>query len=78
MDVSEKEQGIYTVEYESARFKAYARLDESYYEKEMVLVQIPQNNFNNQKTILGRVEDLEAQSKAYNFSFPFDKFVPLK
>lgn len=44
----------------------------------MVLVQIPQNNFNNQKTILGRVEDLEAQSKAYNFSFPFDKFVPLK
>lgn len=44
----------------------------------MVLVQIPQNNFNNQKTILGRIEDLEAQSKAYNFAFPFDKFVPLK
>lgn len=73
-----KDEGIYTVEYESARFEAYAKKTDSYYENEMVLVQIPQNDFNNQKTILGRREDEKAQSKAYNFQFPFDRFVPLK
>ena len=73
-----KDEGIYTVEYESARFDAYAKKTDSYYENEMVLVQIPQNDFNNQKTILGRREDENAQSKAYNFQFPFDRFVPLK
>lgn len=78
VSTEKKDEGIYTVEYESARFEAYAKKTDSYYENEMVLVQIPQNDFNNQKTILGRREDEKAQSKAYNFQFPFDRFVPLK
>ena len=75
VDTEKKVEGIYSVQYDQYTFEAYARQGEAYYENDVVLVQVPQNDFNNQKYILGRKQNKDAQNKAYNFKFPFDDFV---
>jgi hypothetical protein len=46
VDVSEKADGVYTVQSDGARFKAYATAG-SYYTNESVLVSIPNGDYNN-------------------------------
>jgi hypothetical protein len=47
VDTEKKVEGIYSVQYDQYTFEAYARQGEAYYENDVVLVQVPQNDFNN-------------------------------
>lgn len=77
VDVSEKSDGVYTVQSEGARFKAYA-IAGSYYTNEQVLVSIPNGDYNNQKFILGRKTDDDTINTTFSFKLPFDDFIGLQ
>lgn len=77
VDVSEKADGVYTVQSDGARFKAYATAG-SYYTNEAVLVSIPNGDYNNQKFILGRKTDGDTINTAFSFKLPFEDFIGLQ
>lgn len=77
VDVSEKADGVYTVQSDGARFKAYATAG-SYYTNEAVLVSIPNGDYNNQKFILGRKTDGDTVNTAFSFKLPFEDFIGLQ
>ena len=68
---AEDEANKYVCSYENKRFKAYS--DQSFFAGDMVQVLVPQNNWSNQKHIVGRV--MSTGAAAYNFKYPFDDFL---
>lgn len=70
---AEDEANKYVCEYENKRFEAYS--DQSFFADDLVQVLVPQNNWNNQKTIVGRV--MMTGAAAYNFKYPFDDFITI-
>lgn len=75
---SQRAEGIYKVEYETAKFDAYSTNGQTYYENEVVYVMIPKGQWTNQKYIIGRKVDLQTDpGKTFNFKLPFDNFVTL-
>lgn len=81
VSTTQKAEGIYKVEYQSAIFDAYANDSSSYYNNEMVYVMIPKGDFTKQKYIVGRITGKDSDdntSKTFNFKLPFDNFVGLE
>ena len=81
VSTTQKADGIYKVEYQSAIFDAYANDSSSYYANEMVYVMIPKGDFTKQKYIVGRITGKDTDdntSKTFNFKLPFDNFVGLE
>jgi hypothetical protein len=52
------------------------REKERYEVNQVVYVQIPQGDFDNEKFIIGKEQDVD--NSIYNYSWPFDDFIQLK
>ena len=79
VDNERRKEGIYTVSYEGAEFIAYAQDgSKAFYKNDIVFVQVPQGNFDNQKFILGRRSDETIANQVFNFKMPFDDFIELR
>lgn len=79
VDNERRKEGIYTVSYEGAEFVAYAQDgSKAFYKNDIVFVQVPQGNFDNQKFILGRRSDETIANQVFNFKMPFDDFIELR
>ena len=71
-DNSQKDQGIYTVTDGSVSFIAYS--EASYRVGEVVYVQIPEGDFNNQKLIIGK--KINNTTEPYKYVRPSDLIIP--
>lgn len=64
-DASKAHKGIYTVQYDNAKFTAYSE-NQTYKKDDNVYVLVPENDFSNEKTILRKfTTDDNAESIAY-------------
>ena len=77
IDVSKKPDNIYRVRTTGAEFEAYAQPGTSFYKNDIVLIQIPNNDYTNPKFILGRKSD-EKEQQLFSFKLPFDDFIGLE
>lgn len=78
LSVVNKDESSYRVQTDTATFTAYATGTDTYYEDDIVYVQIPQGDYNNQKFIIGRKADDDATDQTYKMKLPFDDFIGLK
>ena len=78
ISVVDKTDGVYLVQIQSAKFEAYST-GGTYYEGDTVYVNVPRNDYTQQKFIVGRktTVDGDGTSKVFNFRYPFDDFIPL-
>lgn len=76
INTEKKPDNIYRVQSTGAEFDAYA-IQGSYYKNDVVLVQIPNGDYKNQKFILGRKSD-EENNQLFSFKLPFDDFIGLE
>lgn len=67
----------YRVQYQDSVLVAYAKETDTFYKGDTVLLHIPQGNFDNQKTILGKKTNDDSPTGVYNFKLPFDDFIGL-
>ena len=76
--VQDKENGVYLVQIQSAKFEAYAESGQ-YYEGETVYVRVPRNDYSQQKFITGRkvAGPDEINNTPFKFKYPFDDFIAL-
>lgn len=77
VDDSRRDEGIFTVENQSQRFEAYSRTNEFYRKDDEVWIQIPQNDYKNQKIIVGRTVDETSDTPFLTYKKPFDDFIQL-
>lgn len=77
VDDSRRDEGIFIVESQSQRFEAYSRTNEFYRKDDEVWIQIPQNDYKNQKIIVGRTVDETSDTPFLTYKKPFDDFVQL-
>ena len=80
-EVTDEEEGIYEVSFSSnqakaTHFTAYAQEGMKYAEGDNVYVNIPQNDFSNQKTIISKY--ISDQATPINYIFPMDRFIHVK
>lgn len=71
-----KAQGIYTVKTDNAQFDAYTIVGD-YYKNDIVMVQIPNGDYNNPKYILSR-KITNGEEYRFKLKFPFDNFIGLR
>ena len=76
-DTKGNRTNIYKVKSQDATYDAYAKKGETYYLNEIVYVQIPNGDFNEQKFIIGRKTSEDESDSVYNFELPFDNFLGL-
>ena len=76
-DASRASENVYKVRIQNAVVQAVnLREGVTYRENEVVYVQIPQGNFDNDKFILGKEQNVE--DNVYNYKWPFENFIELK
>lgn len=75
-DASKAENGIYTVSHDGATFIAYST-DTSFKEKDVVMVTVPQGNYDNQKMIIGKQVDKDKEEKPITYQSPFSQITNL-
>ncbi len=80
-EVTDEEEGIYEVSFSSnqakaTHFTAYAQEGMKYAEGDNVYVNVPQNDFSNQKTIISKY--ISDQATPINYIFPMDRFIHVK
>ena len=80
VNIVDKDEGVYVVQIQNAKFEAYAQGNATYYEGEVVYVNIPRNDYSQQKFITGRKSkvDEDGSFHPFNFRYPFDDFIPLQ
>lgn len=80
VSIVDKDEGVYVVQIQNAKFEAYAQGNATYYEGEVVYVNIPRNDYSQQKFITGRKSkvDEDGSFHPFNFRYPFDNFIPLQ
>ena len=76
VDASKAKNGIYTVSHDGATFIAYST-DTSFKEKDVVMVTVPQGNYDNQKMIIGKQVDKNKEEKPITYQSPFSQIVNL-
>lgn len=74
IDDSLKQQGRYTVEEGSVSYTAFSN-STTYQKDDVVYVQIPEGNYDEQKLIIGK--KLKANELSYNYISPFENFISL-
>ena len=78
LSVVDKDNQSYRVQTDTATFTAFATGTDTYYEDDIVYVQVPQGDYKNQKFIVGRKSDDDATDQIYKMKLPFDDFIGLK
>ena len=73
-DDKQAEKGVYTVSNGNASFLAYSR-DSEYKNDDVVMVTIPQGNYNNQKIIVGKKINEEKEETPIEFKRPFSNLI---
>ncbi len=76
VDASKAGNGVYTVSHDGATFIAYST-DTSFKEKDVVMVTVPQGNYDNQKMIIGKQVDKNKEEKPITYQSPFSQIVNL-
>lgn len=76
VDASKAENGVYTVSHDGATFIAYST-DTSFKEKDVVMVTVPQGNYDNQKMIIGKQVDKNKEKKPITYQSPFSQITNL-
>ena len=76
VDTTNAKNGMYVVSYDGATFTAYST-DTSFKEKDVVMVTIPQGNYDNQKMIIGKQVDKNKEEKPITYQSPFSQIVNL-
>lgn len=73
-DDTQAEKGVYTVSNGNASFLAYSK-DSEYKNDDVVMVTIPQGNYNNQKIIVGKKINEEKEETPIEFKRPFSNLI---
>lgn len=73
-DDAQAEKGVYTVSNGNASFLAYSK-DSEYKNNDVVMVTIPQGNYNNQKIIVGKKINEEKEETPIEFKRPFSNLI---
>ena len=76
IDAANAKNGMYTVSHDGATFIAYST-DTSFKEKDVVMVTIPQGNYDNQKMIIGKQVDKDKEDKPITYKSPFSQITNL-
>ena len=76
VDATNAKNGMYIVSHDGATFTAYST-DSSFKEKDVVMVTIPQGNYNNQKMIIGKQVDKNKEEKPITYQSPFSQIINL-
>lgn len=76
IDASKAENGVYTVSHDGATFIAYST-DTNFKEKDVVMVTVPQGNYDNQKMIIGKQVDKDKEKKPITYQSPFSQITNL-
>ena len=76
VDATNAKNGMYVVSHDGATFTAYST-DSSFKEKDVVMVTIPQGNYDNQKMIIGKQVDKDKGEKPITYQSPFSQIVNL-
>lgn len=71
---TQAEKGVYTVSNGNANFLAYSK-DSEYKNDDVVMVTIPQGNYNNQKIIVGKKINEEKEETPIEFKRPFSNLI---
>ena len=74
IDDKQSEKGVYTVSNGNANFIAYSK-DSEYKKDDVVMVTIPQGNYNNQKIIIGKKINEEKEESPIEFKRPFSNLI---
>ena len=70
----QSEKGVYTVSNGNANFIAYSK-DSEYKKNDVVMVTIPQGNYNNQKIIIGKKINEKKEESPIEFKRPFSNLI---
>ena len=76
VDATNAKNGIYVVSHDGATFTAYST-DTSFKEKDVVMVTVPQGNYDNQKMIIGKQVDKDKGEKPITYQSPFSQITNL-
>lgn len=76
VDATNAKNGMYVVSHDGATFTAYST-DTSFKEKDVVMVTVPQGNYDNQKMIIGKQVDKDKGEKPITYQSPFSQIVNL-
>ena len=74
IDDKQSEKGVYTVSNGNANFIVYSK-DSEYKKDDVVMITIPQGNYNNQKIIIGKKIDEEKKESPIEFKRPFSNLI---
>ena len=76
VDATNAKNGMYVVSHDGATFTAYST-DISFKEKDVVMVTVPQGNYDNQKMIIGKQVDKDKEEKPITYQSPFSQITNL-
>lgn len=76
VDATNAKNGMYVVSHDGATFTAYST-DASFKEKDVVMVTVPQGNYDNQKMIIGKQVDKDKEEKPITYQSPFSQITNL-
>ena len=76
VDATNAKNGMYVVSHDGATFTAYST-DTSFKEKDVVMVTVPQGNYDNQKMIIGKQVDKNKEEKPITYQSSFSQITNL-